>query len=154
MTVPDNTWVFVALVVTPSNATIHMYDGTQWTAYTRTAAHGLQYFGGVDATYVGRDPGDAARYFRGAIDDVRIYDYALDLTAIQAVALNGGKAANPCPRRVARPRSPAAISGGRRPSPPPITTSTSVPAPRPSSMRPPHPPNTRAARPPRPMTRP
>ncbi len=77
LTVPDNQWTFVALVVLPNQATIYMYDGTLHSA-TNTVTHGMCSFDIPGA--IGRDRSD--REFAGAIDDVRIYNYALDATAI------------------------------------------------------------------------
>jgi concanavalin A-like lectin/glucanase superfamily protein/PA14 domain-containing protein/peptidase C25-like protein/BACON domain-containing protein len=86
LTVPDNQWVFVALVVEPTQATIYMYDGILHWA-TNTMTHEVCSFALESA--IGRDR--SGREFTGAIDEVRIYNYVLDATAIAAL-VQGGRA--------------------------------------------------------------
>jgi M6 family metalloprotease-like protein len=88
---PKNQWVFVALVVEPTQATIYMHDGTLQSA-VNTLTHNAETFG--NATAIGRD--NSSRVFTGSMDDVRIYNYALDATAIAAL-VQGGRAENPSP---------------------------------------------------------
>ena len=95
---------------------IYMYNtGTSHSASnTANTTHGVQYFGGADSTYIGQDPA-GGRFFNGVIDDVRIYDYALERPPLEAMAVGGGKAVNPGRVRVARrSRLPPICTGSRR----------------------------------------
>ncbi|TLM98310.1 hypothetical protein FDZ71_17285, partial [bacterium] len=82
--VPDNKWVFVALVVEPTQATLYMdEDGTLYSA-TKILNHSIEEFDGV--TRIGHDVLSSTRYFKGRIDDVRIYSRALSLSEIEQLA--------------------------------------------------------------------
>lgn len=75
LTVPtDGTWVFVALTVEPQRGTLYICRDGQWTAAVNPIRHTTEEFDGPIC--LGCDPqGD--RCFAGAIDEVRIFDYAL-----------------------------------------------------------------------------
>lgn len=94
LTPPDGQWTFVALTVQADRATIWMDDGVLRSA-TNTVPHGVEEFNGE--LRLGWDPSSALRYFRGAMDDVRIYNYALDEDELRSVSALGGKAAGPRP---------------------------------------------------------
>ncbi len=98
--VPDQTWTFVALVVRPERAELALAAGAPLQTATNVAAHELEEFDGPAS--IGRDPGSAARFFRGAVDDVRIYGYALSPAELDDVAAGRGRAAAPSPRDGAR----------------------------------------------------
>jgi len=72
--VPDSLWSFVALVVEPSKATVYLDDGTLQAA-TNYAPHYAELFNGP--ARFGDQMQFADRMFKGAMDDVRIYDYSL-----------------------------------------------------------------------------
>ena len=91
---PNNTWVFVALVVEPTGATMYMHDGVLQSA-TNPVPHGEEAFDG--ATTLGMDPGSTSRDFAGVLDEVRIYDHALDQAQILDVFEHGGRAESPSP---------------------------------------------------------
>ncbi len=74
--VPDNEWTHVALVITPSNATIYM-NGR---AATQTTALAIEEFDGT--TMIGRDA-SGGRYFKGLIDEVCIYNRAMTQNEIR-----------------------------------------------------------------------
>ena len=90
--VPTGKWVFVALVVEPTNATMYMYDGTLYSK-SQTVTHAIEEFNGI--TRIGHDP-DGSRYFKGSIDDVRIYSEALSAAQINTL-IQGGVAEGPSP---------------------------------------------------------
>jgi hypothetical protein len=77
--VPDEKWVFVALTVEPEKATLSMVDEGVLYSATNEFEHEPEEFDGT--TYVAWAPfllgGVAYRYFRGWMDDVRIYDTVL-----------------------------------------------------------------------------
>jgi hypothetical protein len=90
MSLPDGQWSLVALVVTPTNATL--YCGTNQSIRTAvdTFAQPVQTFSGN--TMIGLDVsgGESARTFNGSIDEVAIYDRALssdDINALFAAAV-------------------------------------------------------------------
>jgi len=80
LVVPENEWAHVALVVEPHQATLYVNGQSA----TNTTNHAIEQFNGV--TYLGRDPGQSARYFDGQIDDARIYNRALDAGEIATLA--------------------------------------------------------------------
>jgi Concanavalin A-like lectin/glucanases superfamily/Metallo-peptidase family M12/Bacterial Ig domain len=85
LVLPDQQWVFVALVVEPTQATIYMGDlGGQlsWAVRPQVNGHGPEQFDGV--TLIGRDA-SGGRDFKGWIDDVRVYRAALGTGQIQAL---------------------------------------------------------------------
>jgi hypothetical protein len=88
---PINQWSFVALVVTPTNATVWLMNTNGITSATHTYNHVVQAF---DAqTTIGNDPYDStgSRGFYGAIADVGILNSALSqaqVTALYNAALN------------------------------------------------------------------
>lgn len=95
LVVPDNQWTFVALVTEPDKATIYAPNARGFLqAATHWAIHNVEKFDGK--IWIGRDTASGHRYFRGAIDDVRIYNHALGQGAIQAIFL-GRRADNPRP---------------------------------------------------------
>jgi hypothetical protein len=80
--VPVNEWVFVALVVEPAKATLYLSDGTLSSAINEID-HRIEEFDGV--TRIGHDVHTEGRYFKGTIDDVRIYNYALSQAEVEAL---------------------------------------------------------------------
>jgi len=82
--VPDNKWVFVALVIEPTQATLYKDEnGTLYSA-TNVLNHSAEEFDGV--TRIGHDVMSSTRYFKGRIDDVRIYRRALSPAEIEGLA--------------------------------------------------------------------
>ena len=84
--VPDNKWVFVALVVEPTKATVYMYDG-ELRAATNYTTHYPELFNGP--THIGDQMQFPDRMFKGAIDDVHIYKRSLSPSEILYLALVG-----------------------------------------------------------------
>ena len=95
LVVPDNTWTFVALVVTPAAATIYMDAGSGMQTATNLGSHAPEPFDA--ALTIGRDPSSSARSFRGTIDDLRIFARAMNANEILAGANGLGSAAAPSP---------------------------------------------------------
>lgn len=94
LVVPDGQWVFVALVVEPDRATLWLDDGVTRTSATNVYPHEPEAFD--DVLRLGHDAG-GARYFRGAIDDVRVHPYALTASEIATLATTHGPADAPLP---------------------------------------------------------
>ncbi len=95
LVVPNRSWCFAALVIRPESATIYLHDGTELKSATNAVRHAPEEFDGE--TYLGQDPYPGRR-FRGQMDDVRIYRYALSEAEIAALAAGAGPADAPFPR--------------------------------------------------------
>ncbi|MBC8097630.1 MAG: hypothetical protein H7Y43_17655, partial [Akkermansiaceae bacterium] len=87
---PINQWSFVALTVTPSNATIYLYyaDGltTNLLKAVNTISHGPSAFSG-GTTWIGGDPNNLNRIFNGTIDEVAVFGSALGESQLQSLFL-------------------------------------------------------------------
>ena len=84
LTPPVGRWFFVALVVTPDDATLYLDGGDGLKSATHAMEHGVMPMAG--SLIIGFDKATAtgARYWNGAIDDVRIWKKALSPEEIQA----------------------------------------------------------------------
>jgi len=78
--IPNYQWCFVALVITPTNATIYLQDGTSMKTAVDSTAEGVCTFAGN--TYVGWDPAGSTRRFNGIIDETAIFSRALSPTEV------------------------------------------------------------------------
>jgi len=90
---PDSDWAFVALVIQPTNASIYMANANNplsFTGVTNYWNHANEAFDA--ATLFGSDGGDPAYSFKGAIDEVAIFNRALGLGELysQYAAAVGG----------------------------------------------------------------
>jgi autotransporter-associated beta strand protein len=84
LTVPNQQWTFVALVVTATNATMYMEPaGGALQSATNTVANPAVSFSGT--TCIGQDS-TGGRLFAGTIGDVRIYNASLTTADIAALA--------------------------------------------------------------------
>lgn len=76
---PLNTWSFVALTVTPSNAVLYLcyFDGTTTNVFKKinTKAHSLETFA-TGTTWLGGDPANVNKIFTGSIDEVAVFGSA------------------------------------------------------------------------------
>ena len=92
-TLSDNTWYYVALVVTSTEATFYVIDesGTLTTA-TNSVTHSA-INPSTNPWHIARDSGYTDRYFQGYIDEVAIYDQALSQSTVVAHAAAAGYAA-------------------------------------------------------------
>lgn len=79
--IQDGVWTFAALTVTPTNATIYIGGTNGLKSATRTAAHAVHDFSGGPLA-IGRDTGSGTRFVKGNLDEIAIFDQALDSTAI------------------------------------------------------------------------
>jgi hypothetical protein len=82
---PPGQWSLVALVVTPTNATIHVMNTNGLVASSHPWNHVVQAFGGT--TLIGDDSNasNGTRVFNGTIDDVAIFNSALSPSQIVAL---------------------------------------------------------------------
>lgn len=83
--VPQDKWVFAAMSVSGDKAILYLMEDGQLKSAANEMNHPVDQF---DAPLlIGFDSqNDGNRHFRGWIDDVRIYNYALDEEQIRAVA--------------------------------------------------------------------
>ncbi len=83
LTVPDGVWTFVALVITPSNATMYMQPvGAAMQSASNAVSNAARLFSGL--TYIGEDSG-GGRLFNGSLDDIRIYNTSLSAANIASL---------------------------------------------------------------------
>jgi hypothetical protein len=84
--VPENQWTFVALVVSAKSATLYMQpQGGQIESVTNSIANPAQPFN--TATDIGADiSSTGSKFFKGAMDEVRIYNSSLDAAQILTLA--------------------------------------------------------------------
>jgi hypothetical protein len=84
---PVNQWSFVALVVTPTNARIYLYNSNSLSANVN--AHN-----NAPATFAGEtriaDDNQQTRWFQGQIAQVAIYDYSLNQSQVGQLYTSGG----------------------------------------------------------------
>jgi|GEM_PF-1765790 len=86
--IPDAQWALVALVVETNRALFYL--GTTNGVLVRTTnnvTHGLTGFG--DVFRIGTDNGTSGRYFKGALDEVGIWNRALSQAEIGQILTNG-----------------------------------------------------------------
>ena len=84
LTVPNGVWTFVALVITPSNATMYMEPvGAAMQSAVNNASNVAQAFSGVSD--IGQDP-LGSRFYNGSLDDVRVYNSSLSAAQIGQLA--------------------------------------------------------------------
>lgn len=73
---PTNVWSFVALVATPANSTIYLFNTNGMISATDATTNSVKSFGSL--TTIGCDPFDLGnRNFNGVIDEVAIFNQAL-----------------------------------------------------------------------------
>jgi len=86
--VPLQTWTFVGMVLERDQVALYLHNGTEMKSVIRKHRHGQEEFDGI--TYIGHDPRWGT--VRGAIDEVRIFNYSLDREEVEALYLEtGGK---------------------------------------------------------------
>ncbi len=76
ITLPIDTWAYLALVIERTQATLYLIQDGQVHSAVNTATHFNETFGG--ATRIGAEVLPRERFFRGIIDDVRIYNRPLN----------------------------------------------------------------------------
>lgn len=93
--VPIETWVYVALVIEPTQATYYLVeDGQVSTAVNITNHYGERLDG---PTRIGGEVLERTRFFQGMIDDVRIYNRPLNEAEVLAIYDESSLAKNPNP---------------------------------------------------------
>ena len=87
LVVPDGEWCLVALVVTPSQATLYLGYGDKVSSATKVGKHEPEKFTG--GTRIGQNAEKDNRFFKGLIRDVRIYDRPLSAKEIGTLYESG-----------------------------------------------------------------
>jgi hypothetical protein len=78
--IPDYQWSFVAVVVEATQATVYLSDANSLLMATNPLEHATEEFDG--RTLIAGDRNGELRYFRGYVDDVRIYNEPLAVDEI------------------------------------------------------------------------
>ena len=85
---PDEEWVFAALVLEPDKATLYLGQDGQLVSAVNHTPHRFEEFEGQIRIGDDNHPGPPVmkRHFKGWIKDVSIYDYALSPSEIEAIS--------------------------------------------------------------------
>ena len=75
LVVPNNQWSFVAMVVTPTDATLYLINANGAQTAVNPVSHGLRTF--TDTIRIGGDPSSDSRNFDGYVDEVAIFSRSL-----------------------------------------------------------------------------
>jgi len=87
---PTNQWSFVALVVTPTNATVYMFNTNGTSSAVNASTDDVLPFSGI--TGIGLDPYDpSGRNFNGVIDEVAVFNQALSESQVAGLYQVGVK---------------------------------------------------------------
>lgn len=104
--VPQGQWVFVALVVEPTRATLYMNDGNGLVSAVNNTTHNV--IPGTDPMFIGRDRTD--RVFDGDIDEAMVFKRSLSSAEIQNLSLMGVSGPT-APQLVTLPESQSVMAG-------------------------------------------
>ena len=80
---PVEQWAFAAVAVEPDKAIMYLFSDGKWSSSTNIFNHRVEVFDGP--LYLAYDPHNTGRYYKGAIDDIRIYDYALSKEQVESL---------------------------------------------------------------------
>jgi len=84
---PNHAWTFVALVIEPEKAILYMHDQTKLRYSINENPHPVQSF--LGNLFIGWNPEDRNKHYRGAMDDIRFYNYPLNPAQIMLVYQGG-----------------------------------------------------------------
>ncbi len=94
LVVPNGVWTFVALVVEPTKATFYMSNGAGFLTAVDSSTHDPEQF---DAAIMLGQDSSGGRFYKGMLDDMRVYNYALSAADLTEVRAGSGRAENPSP---------------------------------------------------------
>jgi hypothetical protein len=108
---PAGQWSMVAVVVTPTDATLYMMNTNGLQSASRKYNHVVQAFNGT--TTIGDDSAGTAgnRVFSGAIDDVAVFNYALSRAQLVSLFTNGAGSLNLPPTIALQPTNSLLYAG-------------------------------------------
>ncbi|MCE5187009.1 MAG: LamG domain-containing protein [Planctomycetaceae bacterium] len=75
LAIPLNQWVFAAITIEPSQAALYLWDGKEMKTVVNQARHEIEKFD--MPIFLGQDPASNDRFFKGSLDEVQLFDYAL-----------------------------------------------------------------------------
>ena len=107
--VPLSQWSLVALTVTPTDATIYLFNASGIVSSRHVYPHVVQTFNGT--TLIGGDSLAANRTFLGTIDDVAVFNKALTRDQLSAMFYAASGATNYAPIIVTPPASQSVFTG-------------------------------------------
>ena len=84
LTLPNNQWAFIALVIEPTRARMFMATNGVLFSATNNVANAVQAFDGT--SYLGQDPLNSSRYFNGLLDEVQFFNQALTSAQLAQLA--------------------------------------------------------------------
>jgi hypothetical protein len=100
LVIPNNQWSLVALVVTPTGATLYCGTNNVMRSARDATAEAVQTFAGVTYAGLDTDTGESARTFNGAIDDVAFFNRALSELEIDNLYAAGAGTLIPQPVQI------------------------------------------------------
>ncbi len=103
---PDNEWCLVALSVSPTGAELFLRSSEGLQSARNAVTHIPEPF--IAAMYLGHDTGGSSRYFKGGMDDVRIYRNTLTGADIESLYQ---QAVNPPSLALTEPEAGATVPG-------------------------------------------
>src|SRR5262249_27145705 len=108
---PANQWSMVALVVTPTDATIYLMNTNGLQSASRKYNHVVQVFNGT--TTIGDDSAGTvgSRVFSGVIDDVAVFNYALSSAQLVSLFTNAAGSLNLAPTIALQPTNSILYAG-------------------------------------------
>ncbi len=83
--IPENQWAFVAIVIQPDKTTAYVYDKNNGLQSAENNVRNIPQ--NVYDLKIGCDTHQRDRFFKGMVDDVRIYNYALSQQELEALTL-------------------------------------------------------------------
>jgi hypothetical protein len=88
LTVPQNQWSFIALVITPTNGTIYVMNTNGISFAVNATPNAVQAWN--DKEYIGSDPQSSTggNNFNGKIDEVSVFNYSLTADQLQTMYAN------------------------------------------------------------------
>ena len=81
--IPQNEWAMLAVTIEPTKATAYVYSRADGLQHSVNAIEHVSQ--SLYAVNIGWDAWSANRHFKGLMDDVRIYSYALSKAEIEAL---------------------------------------------------------------------
>jgi len=85
--VPDNQWALMAVAVEPTQATAYVYDGTSLSQAVNAEEHAalIEYCSGCE-NWIGSAGKRGDDQFKGAVDDIRMYNMTLTIGEVMGIA--------------------------------------------------------------------
>jgi len=107
--VPLNQWSLAALTVTPTDATIYLFNASGIVSSRHVYSHVVQTFNGT--TLIGGDSAAASRTFLGDIDDVAVFNKALTRDQLSGMFYAASGVTNYAPTIATGPSSQSVFTG-------------------------------------------